>query len=79
VPKTLSKVKEFDAPRPSDYADSVPDRHCILFSSLSIFIHSSPSLVFSFSLRGRTLITTFTFEDDIGNSENYMPAFDIVV
>jgi hypothetical protein len=71
-------VKEFEAPRPSDYIDSVPERHYILFSSLSILIHNSPSLVFSFSFRGRTLITTFTFEDATGNSENYIPAFDIV-
>jgi hypothetical protein len=77
MPKTLSKVKEFEAPRQSD-AYSVPDRHNILFSSLSILIHNSPSLVFSFSFRGRTLITTFTFEDEVGESVNYKLAFEIL-
>jgi hypothetical protein len=41
-------------------------------------IHNSPSLVFSFSFRGRTLITTFTFEDEVGESVNYKLAFEIL-
>jgi len=78
MPNTLSKEKELDVLRPSDCMDSVPERHIILLSSFSILIHSSPALVFSFSIRGRTLITTFTFEDAAGELEYYMPAFDIV-
>ena len=50
----------------------------ICFSSSDTFTQSSPDLVFSASFRGRTLITTFTFEDEIGESVNYKLAFEIL-